>query len=153
MVSSTRCVARFHWVLHPDRHVGRRLHFLRNGFWSTSLPGIHGTNLFNDVLLVICALSNSRWFVFGEMLWRREQALWITSYPYIELQKIQTLDWSPKTGTLSIMFCHQNLENTERFIWSTRTNPYNHTRLHLACLATCVFITSPPARASLSVPW
>ena len=100
VVSSTRCVARFHWVLRPDRHVGRRLHFLRNGFWSTSLPGIHGTNLFNDVLLVICALSNSRWFVFGEMLWRREQALWVTSYSYIELENIQKL-WDIEHYVLS----------------------------------------------------
>ena len=97
VVSSTRCAARFHRVLHPDRHVGRRLHFLRNGFWSTSLPGIHGRNLFNHVLFISCALSNSRWFVFGEMLLRREQPLWITSFPCIELQNIQNLDWSPKT--------------------------------------------------------
>ena len=97
VVSSTRCVARFHWVLHSDRHVGRRLHFLRNGFWSTSLPGIHGRNFYDDVLLISCALSNSRWFVFGEMLLRREQPLWITSFPCIELQNIQNLDWSPKT--------------------------------------------------------
>ena len=124
VVSSTRCVARFHWVLHPDRHVGRRLHFLRNGFWSTSLPGIHGRKLFYDVLLFIsCALSNSRWFVFGENLWRREQALWVTSYSYIELQNIQNLDWSPKTmghwalcfvirriwKTLSVLFGQQEL--------------------------------------------
>ena len=105
VVSSTRCVARFHRVLHSDRHVGRRLHFLRNGFWSTSLPGIHGRNFkmtcFSSVVLcpTVDGLSLVKCFDAGNKLCGI-----LTSYPYIELQ------------TSRIEIGHQKLWNIEHYV-------------------------------------
>ena len=41
LVSSTRRSAWVHGVFHPNRHVGSRVHFLRDGHWKASLSWIN----------------------------------------------------------------------------------------------------------------
>ena len=41
VVPPARRAARLHRVLHAHRHVGRRMHFLRDGLGQAALPGIH----------------------------------------------------------------------------------------------------------------
>ena len=41
VVPAARRVTGLHGVLNPHRHVGRRLYILRDGVWSTPVPGLN----------------------------------------------------------------------------------------------------------------
>ena len=68
VVPPARRPPRLHRVLDPDRHVGRRLHFLRDGLGQAALPRVHRRG--RATLDIQGALTNTRSMVYKRRLIR-----------------------------------------------------------------------------------